>query len=118
METLGQFLKREREFRNISLDSVSQATKINARFLHLIEQDRWEDLPRGAFVRGFLKGYSQYVGIPQDEVFKRLESQHPRDPMTVDPFRKFRGFEVKNRFFLFLVFAVVMILLAAYLSSR
>lgn len=118
METLGQFLKREREFRQVSVEELSRRTKINVRFLNSMENDRWEELPRGAFIRGFLKGYAADLGIPLEEVYRRYEAERPRLEKPEDPFRKFRGYEVKNQFFLFLVIAVLVIILAAYLSSR
>lgn len=118
METLGQFLKREREFRGVSLDELSRKTKINFRFLQFLEQDQWENLPKGAFLRGFLKSYAEELGLPRDEVLRRFEAQKPQDLKAEELFRKFRGFEVKNQFFIFLIFAVLVIVLAAYLSSR
>src|SRR3989338_3039802 len=117
METLGQFLKREREFRGIPLEELARKTKINLRFLSSMEGDQWAGLPKGAFVRGFLRGYATALGIPLDEVFRRYETERPKEEKPEDPFRKFRGFEVKNRFFIFLVISVLVIILAAYLSS-
>ncbi len=118
METLGQYLKKEREFRGILLEDVSRGTKINLRFLQGIEADRWDDLPKGAFVKGFLKGYSSFIGIPIDEVLRRHDSSAPRSDKAENPFQKFRDFEVKNHFFALLFFVIVLIVLAAYLSTR
>ena len=118
MESLGQFLKREREFRGMTLEDLSRSTKINVRFLSALEGDRWNDLPRGAFVRGFLKNFATHLQIPMDEVLNRYQAERPKREREEDPFQKFRGFEVKNRFFVFLIFAIIIIILAAYLSSR
>ncbi len=118
METLGQFLKREREFRGILIEDLSRSTKINVRFLQLIEGDHWDQLPTGAFVRGFLKVFANTLGLPLDEVLRRYEQQIPVVTKAEDPFKKFRGFDVKNQFFVFLLAAVLAIVLAAYLSSR
>ncbi|MBI2083872.1 MAG: helix-turn-helix domain-containing protein [Deltaproteobacteria bacterium] len=117
-ETLGQFLRREREFRGLTLEDISQQTKISIRFLKCIEADLWNDLPEGAFIRGFLRCTAQAIGVPREEVMRRFESLQPKESSLENPFRKFRGIEVKNQFFIFLVFAIVVILLAAYLSSR
>ncbi|MBI4374403.1 MAG: helix-turn-helix domain-containing protein [Deltaproteobacteria bacterium] len=117
-ETLGQFLKREREFRGLSLDDISQQSKVNLRFLKCMEADLWDDLPEGAFTRGFLRCYAQAVGIPKEEVMRRCEALQPKESSFENPFHKFRGIEVKNQFFIFLIIAIAVILLAAYLSSR
>jgi cytoskeletal protein RodZ len=39
MVSIGEELKREREFREISLREISDATKINIRMLEAIEKD-------------------------------------------------------------------------------
>lgn len=74
METLGQFLKREREFRGISLKDLFRITKINASFLAKIEEDRLDELPKGAFLRGFLKSYSSAIGLDPAEVLARFQA--------------------------------------------
>ena len=113
METLGQFLKREREFRNISLEKVSQTTKISKRFLEYIEQDQWDDLPKGAFIKGFLKGNARQVGIAEEEIYRRYQAQSPQKKGE-DVLRGIKRLEVKNRFFLILILSVVLVIVAAY----
>ena len=64
---LGEFLRRERELRHISLDEVVERTKISRRYLESIEEGRYDRLPGEAFVRGFIRAYAQSVGLdPQD----------------------------------------------------
>ena len=43
--SFGQNLRRERELRGISLHEIAEATKISARFLQALEQDRLDVLP-------------------------------------------------------------------------
>jgi transcriptional regulator with XRE-family HTH domain len=64
---LGEFLRRERELRHISLDEVTERTKISRRLLEAIEEEHYERLPGEAFVRGFIRSYAQSIGLdPQD----------------------------------------------------
>lgn len=117
METLGQYLKREREFRKINLDELSKATRISPGFLKCIEEDRLQDLPSGAFVKGFLRSYVQHVGLDLTDVLTRYQaSDRTREPEN--PFQKFQGFEVRNHMVLVGTLLVVLIVLAAYLASR
>ena len=120
METLGEFLKREREFRNISLEGLAQSTKIGVHLLKAIEEDHLDLLPKGAFIRGFLKTYSRAVGLNSDDVLLRYQSLQPAAgrPDETDPFLKFRRFEVKNQLFYILLFLLGVIVLATYLSGR
>ena len=119
METLGQFLKREREFRGVSLEDLSKGTKIRVGFLKTIEEDRLESLPKGAFVKGFLKSYAQRVGLNADEILSRYQQLSAGEiKVQEDPFKKFRKFEVKNQVVLIILFLVIVIVLATFLSSR
>ncbi|UCD70684.1 MAG: helix-turn-helix domain-containing protein [Syntrophobacterales bacterium] len=74
METVGQYLKRERELRNISLKEISMATKIRENILTAIEQDRHDLLPAPVFVKGFLIAYGKHVGLDPNDVVLRYES--------------------------------------------
>jgi Helix-turn-helix domain/Domain of unknown function (DUF4115) len=67
VDGLGEFLRRERELRHISLDDVAERTKISRRYLEAIEEERYDRLPGETFVRGFIRSYAQSVGLdPED----------------------------------------------------
>jgi cytoskeleton protein RodZ len=74
METIGKYLKRERELRNISLKEVSKATKIRENILRSIEEDRHDLLPTPVFVKGFLIAYGRHIGLDPSDVVLRYES--------------------------------------------
>jgi cytoskeleton protein RodZ len=74
METIGKYLKRERELRNISLKEISTATKIRESLLKAIEEDRHDLLPTPVFVKGFLIAYGKYIGLDPGDVVLRYES--------------------------------------------
>src|SRR5437667_359455 len=63
MASFGETLKRERELREISLRQISEATKINIRYLEALEGNRFDVLPGGLFNKGFIRAYSKYIGI-------------------------------------------------------
>lgn len=64
---LGEFLRRERELRHISLDDIAERTKISRRYLEAIEEGQYERLPGETFVRGFIRSYAQSIGLdPED----------------------------------------------------
>lgn len=66
MDSFGRNIRREREMRGISLEEISLHTKISARILEAIENDRFELLPGGVFNRSFVMHYARYLGL--DEV--------------------------------------------------
>ena len=74
-ETLGQYLKRERESRSVSLEEVSKATRISLSILEALEGDEFERLPQKEFIPGFLRGYARHLGLHRDEVLRRYRIQ-------------------------------------------
>jgi cytoskeletal protein RodZ len=73
-ETLGSFLKLERERRGMSAAELSRVTRIPLASLEAIESDRFDELPGEVFVRGFLKAYAQAVSLLPAEVLARYTS--------------------------------------------
>lgn len=63
----GTFLTAARELRRLDLEGLSQATKINRRFLEAIEAENFEGLPASAFVRGYLRTLTRLLELPVTE---------------------------------------------------
>jgi len=66
--SFGDELKRERELREITLREVSESTKISLRYLEALERNAFELLPGGVFNRGFVRAYSQFIGIDPESM--------------------------------------------------
>jgi cytoskeletal protein RodZ len=84
---LGEFLRRERELRHISLDEVADRTKISRRYLEAIEEERYDRLPGETFVRGFIRSYAQSVGLdPEDTLLIYTHSRmvHDGEPLRTE----------------------------------
>ena len=62
----GEHLKRERELRGVSLDEIAAATRIKTSFLEALENGRWDELPGGAFNRGFVRATAHFLGLDED----------------------------------------------------
>lgn len=73
MESLGKYLKTERERRNLSLEEAAKFTKIRIQFLRAIEEDRYELLLPSFYVKGFLTQYVRYLGLNPNEVILRYQ---------------------------------------------
>lgn len=83
-ESLGEYLKRERELRQISLEEVAEGTKIAIYRLRAMEADCWDKLPAEIFVKGFIKSYAEFIGlIPEDVILRYQEyaaQERPDEP--------------------------------------
>ena len=73
IETLGSYLKREREQRNVSLREIARHTRVKEHFLKAIEEDQYTLLPTPTYVKGFLISYARYLGLNPDEVLLRYD---------------------------------------------
>jgi len=69
----GRYLRTHRRSKGISIEEVSQRTKINVAMLRHLENDNFEALPAPAFVKGFIRAYGQVVGVDVQEAIKRYE---------------------------------------------
>lgn len=81
-ESLGKYLKRERESRKISLKEVSKQIKVREPFLRAVEEDRRELLPSVTYVKGFLSAYAKYLGLDFNEVILRYEAESEGEPVV------------------------------------
>ncbi len=73
IETLGKFLRRERESKKVSLRELSKNTRVREQILKAIEEDRYDLLPPRTFVKGFLTAYAKYIGLDTNEILLRYE---------------------------------------------
>lgn len=64
----GQRLKEERLKQGLTLDDVSKATKIKSSFLDAIEKSEYTKLPASTFAQGFVRNYTQFLKLPEEEV--------------------------------------------------
>ena len=67
LPSFGQKLKLEREKRKITLEQISVSTKIGIRMLQALEEDNFNQLPGGIFNRGFVRAYSRFLGLDEDQ---------------------------------------------------
>src|SRR5579875_201087 len=71
MSQFGAELKREREARGVTLESISEATKISSRHLQALEEEDFGRLPGGVLNKGFVRGYARTVGLGEADWVNR-----------------------------------------------
>ena len=74
MESLGKYLKKERETKKISLREISKSIKVREQFLKAVEEDRYDLLPSPTYIKGFLAAYAKSIGLDPNEVILRYEN--------------------------------------------
>jgi cytoskeletal protein RodZ len=89
MFEIGASLREARARRQLSYDQVEAETKIRAKYIRCMEDEQFDVLPSGTYVRGFLRTYADYLGLdgqlyvdeyssrfgdlPEERAFRRRE---------------------------------------------
>jgi cytoskeleton protein RodZ len=97
---IGNSLLEARSRRGVDFVQAELATKIRAKYLRALEEERFEQLPSQTYVKGFLRTYADYLGLDGqlyvDEYNSRFvvgdEVDRPRRS-TVRPERRTRRLE-------------------------
>jgi hypothetical protein len=63
MFEIGNSLREARLRQRLDFPQVEQATKIRGKYLRALEEERFELLPAQTYVKGFLRTYSEYLGL-------------------------------------------------------
>ena len=72
--SFGRYLKFLRLEKGISLEEISNETKIRMDTLLLIEEEDIARLPVEVYVKGFLRAYAKALGTDEEEAVRRYES--------------------------------------------
>ncbi len=73
--SFGEYLRRDRELRDITLPEISAATKVSQRYLEALEKDDDAHLPAAVFIKGFIRNYAIFIGLDPDEALLRYQEQ-------------------------------------------
>jgi cytoskeletal protein RodZ len=63
MESIGEILREARHHKSASLEDASRSTRIKMEILEQLEADEFDRLAAPAYTKGFLKLYSEYLGL-------------------------------------------------------
>lgn len=78
--SVGLWLRRERERREITLQQIAQQTKVAVPLLEGLESGDLSRWPGGIYRRAFIKSYAVALGLDPEGVLKRVEAEHPPEP--------------------------------------
>lgn len=121
MRTVGEILKKARTEKGLSLGEVEEKIKIRAKFLQALEENTYSKLPSPVYIRGFLKNYSEFLGLSSERVLAIFRRQFDErrnlgllPQSLVAPLRK-DPFPFRRSLGMILLFLLPLLLLFAYL---
>jgi len=97
--TLGQTLAAERERQGLSRSDAAQRLHMSAYQIEALETADYSRLPKGTFLRGFVRNYAKVLGLPADTIMPMLAEDGPREgrPGIVVPTQNIRFDPIGDR---------------------
>lgn len=74
MRTIGEILKKARVEKKLAYEDIENQLRIRKKFLLALEENTWNKLPSLPYIKGFIRSYSQLLGLKPDEmvaIFRR-----------------------------------------------
>ena len=111
--------------RGISLEEISASTKIGTRSLRAIEEEDFEKLPGGIFNKGFVRAYSRFLGLDEEQTVSDFDAawndyEASRGPTVALPAEEEKETQPAKSAFLLVVALIILGAIAAgwYLLQR
>ncbi len=119
---VGALLKKRRQSLKMSLAAVELATKIRGKYLVLIEQGDYENLPNDIYTRGFISKYAEHLGLDAEAVTAQYMAErggaHASAKVAAPKPVKARRFIVTPRLVIAGAFLLILGLVVAYLTAQ
>jgi Uncharacterized protein conserved in bacteria len=82
-------LEQIRSRKGVSLEAITNKTKISSRFLRAIEAEEFEKLPGGVFNTSYIRQYASSIGFAEETLLALYTSRmEPEVPEAIlDPVR-------------------------------
>jgi cytoskeleton protein RodZ len=82
---IGNSLREARLRQGYELPRVEADTKIRAKYLRALEEERFEVLPGETYVKGFLRTYAEYLGLDGQLYVDEFNSRFTREEEPLAP---------------------------------
>src|SRR5881394_3346090 len=103
MFEIGNSLREARVRQGLEYPQIELATKIRAKYIRALEDEQFELLPTGTYIKGFLRSYAEFLGLDGQLYVDEYNSRHvvgeedapPRPRRSAPP--PSRGAQVQSR---------------------
>ncbi len=83
MNEIGALLVEAREKQDLEIEQVSRETNIARDYIIALETDNYEVFPAEPYIQGFLRNYTEYLGLDSEEMltlYKQIKIQESALP--------------------------------------
>jgi len=88
MQTIGERLEEARKRKGISIREAAESTKIRSDYLHKFESNQFDLNLAEIYVRGFLRGYAQFLRLPAEKILNDYAALGRADSQQRQPGRE------------------------------
>ena len=74
---IGPALAAARRSLGLSLEEISETTRVRVRHLEALETGRFDQLPSRPFTVGYVRAYAKAIGLDADATAARFRTEHP-----------------------------------------
>jgi cytoskeletal protein RodZ len=126
-DTIGEILKRSREAKDLTFETVNRETKIAINVIRALEQDDLDSFSSETYLKGFLKNYAKYLGLDPDQMWSMLSRQRGRVPDGKGTFwdieeavreEKLKSPKIVQRVVIPILIVVIVVLIALFIRER
>ena len=98
MFEIGNSLREARLRQGLDFPQIEQATKIRGKYLRALEEEQFDVLPAPTYVKGFLRSYSEFLGLDGQLYVDEFNSRYVRGEMEEEqPLRARPGPSFRRR---------------------
>ncbi len=76
MFEIGNSLREARVRQGLDYPQVELATKIRAKYIRALEEEHFEVLPGGTYIKGFMRSYAEFLGLDGQLYVDEYNSRH------------------------------------------
>lgn len=85
-KSAGTLLKEQRIAAGLSQEVIADKLKLALRQIDALEHDRYDELPGGVFIRGFIRSYARLLNMDPQPLLNYLAQALPqKEPQTILP---------------------------------
>ena len=71
----GERLRRAREEKGLSQEEACKHLRLSTSYMRALEQDDYERLPEAPFIKGYLRNYARFLGLPAEELARQFQQR-------------------------------------------
>jgi cytoskeletal protein RodZ len=72
-----------RQRKGVTLEEITQSTKIGSQFLQAIEAEEFNELPGGVYSTSYIRQYARAIGYSETELLDQYYAKSGVEPMRV-----------------------------------